>query len=88
MYSYNNMPQTNKSMYPKTNNSKYYGTYQYQNNDDRFAGGLLAPLFLGGVAGYAIGYNRPNNQGIVYPVPIQPYPQYPVYTNNYYYPYY
>ncbi|MDD6879190.1 MAG: hypothetical protein PUD59_03055 [bacterium] len=85
MYSYNNMPQMNKNMYPKVKTTNYANGYQYQNGDDRFAGGLLAPLFLGGVAGYAIGYNRPNNVGYAYPMP---YPQYPVYTNNYYYPYY
>ena len=83
MYS-NNMSGYN-TVYPSNT------TYSYpvdSQGDDRFVGGLLAPLFLGGVAGYAIGYNRPNyNQGFV-PAPM-PYPyQQPIYTNNYYYPYY
>lgn len=85
MYSNNNTNSYSQTTYQP------YGTYQYgyeNQNDDRFAGGLLAPLFLGGVAGYAIGYNRPNyNQGYV-PAPVPyPYPA-PMYTNNYYYPYY
>lgn len=81
MYSYNNMPQYGENMYFRDGNSYNYPT---NNNDDRFiAGGLLAPLFLGGVAGYAIGSNRPNNY---YPTPYY-YPQ-PIYYNNYYYPYY
>ena len=72
-------------VYPNTVNYPYQGETQ---NDDRFVGGLLAPLFLGGVAGYAIGYNRPNYNGGYSPMPM-PYPyQVPVYTNNYYYPYY
>ena len=76
MYSYNyNIPQMNRNMYRGRN---------YQ--DQRFVGGgFLAPLLLGGVAGYAIGYNRPN----YYQPPMmyyqQPYPTY--YSNNYYYPY-
>lgn len=72
MYSYDNYPY----------NANYSGLNNYNQNDERFAG-ILAPLFLGGVAGYAIGYNRPNNYQ--YPMPM-PY-QVPVYTNNYYYPY-
>lgn len=82
MYSYNNIPQNNKNMYSNNSNCSY--GYPVNQGDDRFAGGLLAPLFLGGVAGYAIGYNRPNNGGY-YPYPQQPVP---IYTNNYYYPYY
>ena len=86
MYSYNDITQTNPSGC-QTSNYGYYNNYP-TSNDDRFAGGLLAPLFLGGVAGYAIGYNRPNNQGgYYYPYPPQPMPI-PMYTNNYYYPYY
>ena len=76
-------------MYPYNFN---YNTYQgsiYQparninNNDERFAGGLIGPLLLGGVAGYALGqtnYNRP------YMFYTQPYPYY--YPNYYPYPYY
>ena len=79
MYSCNNMPY-GQNVYYKEN------TYQKGQDGDRIIGtGLLAPLFLGGVAGYAIGYNRPNN----YPYPYQvPYQVPPVYYNNYYYPYY
>ncbi len=81
MYPYNyNIPQYNRNMYRGVNN-----------NDQRFiGGGFIAPLLLGGVAGYAIGNNnRPN----YYPTPYyyqQPY-YYPYnYSNNYYYynPYY
>jgi hypothetical protein len=80
MYSYNyNIPQSPRNMYRGINN-----------NDQRFfGGGFVAPLLLGGVAGYALGnnnYSRPNYyygypQGYYYP-----YPTY--YSNNYYYPYY
>lgn len=76
MYTYNyNIPQMRGNMY--RNNI---------NNDQRFiGGGLFAPLLLGGLAGYAIGNNRPN---YYYPQPYYyPYPTY--YNNNYYYnPYY
>lgn len=73
MYPYNyNMYTTNGNMYSGVQ------------NDDRLIGGaLFAPLLLGGVAGYAIGANRPNYY--YYP---QPY-YYPMNYNNYYYnPYY
>lgn len=73
-YSYN-IPQYQRNMYQMRNN-----------NDQRFiGGGLFAPLLLGGIAGYAIGNNRPN---YYYPQPYYyPYPTY--YNNNYYYnPYY
>lgn len=74
MYPYNyNMRTYNRNMYRN-----------YQNNGRIFAGGFVAPLLLGGVAGYALGTNnRPN---YYYP---QPY-YYPMYYNNYYYynPYY
>ena len=37
-----------------------YPTY-YNQNDERFiGGGIIAPLLLGGVAGYAIGQNYNN----------------------------
>jgi len=74
MYSYNyNIPQYGRNMYRNIN------------NDQRFiGGGFIAPLLLGGVAGYALGNNRPN---YYYPQPYYPYPTY--YNNNYYYnPYY
>lgn len=74
-------------MYPYNYNMRNLNTNMYrsnQNNDRFLAGGFVAPLLLGGVAGYAIGTNnRPN---YYYP---QPYYYYPVsYSNNYYYPYY
>lgn len=78
MYPYNynyNIPQFNRNMYRGINN-----------NDQRLiGGGFFAPLLLGGLAGYAIGNNRPN---YYYPQPYYyPYPTY--YNNNYYYnPYY
>lgn len=74
-------------MYPYNYNMRTYNRNMYRNyqNDNRiFAGGFVAPLLLGGVAGYALGTNnRPN---YYYP---QPY-YYPMYYNNYYYynPYY
>ena len=76
MYTYSyNIPQYPRNMYQTRNN-----------NDQRLiGGGLFAPLLLGGLAGYAIGNNRPN---YYYPQPYYyPYPSY--YSNNYYYnPYY
>lgn len=79
MYSYNSIPQYNQNMYRSSNN------YSYQNDDRLLGGGFIAPLLLGGVAGYAIGNNRPNYYPNYYPYP-QPLPVY--YNNNYYYPYY
>jgi len=79
MYSNNNMIQHNEN-YPMfyQNSDSYYGNNSYSVNDDRLiGGGVLGPLLLGGIAGYAIG--RPN------------YYQYPYnynYNNFYYYPYY
>lgn len=75
MYSYNyNIPQYQRNMYHRGVN----------NNDQRFIGGFFGPLLLGGIAGYAIGNNRPN---YYYPQPY--YYPYPTYYNNYYYnPYY
>ena len=85
MYTYNGIPQYSQNMYsnnatyrPINSNPKYIN----QNSDRFVGGGFIAPLLLGGVAGYAIGNNRPN----YYPAP---YPQpKPIYYNNYYYPYY
>jgi len=73
-YSYN-IPQYRQNMYRNANNY-----------DQRLiGGGIVAPLLLGGIAGYALGNNRPN---YYYPQPYYyPYPTY--YNNNYYYnPYY
>ena len=80
MYSYNNLRQPVNNMYARSMNNKMNNNMY--NSGDRFFGGFVAPLLLGGVAGYAIGNNRPN----YYPYPY-PYPA-PVYYNNYYYPYY
>ena len=73
-YNYN-IPQYRQNMYRGI-----------KNNDQRLiGGGFFGPLLLGGLAGYAIGNNRPN---YYYPRPYYyPYPTY--YNNNYYYnPYY
>ena len=74
MYTYsNNMPQYSSNMYYNTN------------NDERLVGGFVAPLLLGGVAGYAIGQNNNWNNGwrpmVFYP---QPYPYYRPYNPWYY----
>ena len=79
MYSYN-------YGYPVYN--QYRGNISNPNtinnpNDERFVGGLIAPLLLGGVAGYAIGQN--NNYGRPYMFYTQPYPYYYPYYNPYYY---
>lgn len=85
-------------MRPKYNyyvpNQNMYYTYKNSNrSDDRFlGGGILAPLLVGGIAGYAIGNNNGYNNNCC-PVPMyfvpannQPFP--PMYyssSNNYYY---
>lgn len=81
MYSYSyNIPQNNRNMY------KQYGSYTtntYTNpNDERFVP-FVAPLLLGGVAGYAIGQSN-NKQAYYYPQPYY-YPYQAYYSNNYYY---
>lgn len=78
MYSYNSMPRNSQNMCCGDNRS-----FQSQSDDRFFPGGFIAPLLLGGVAGYAIGNNRPNNY---YPQPY--YVPGPVYYSNNYYPYY
>ena len=70
-----------------------YPTYMYRNtnpsisnnpNDERFVGGIIAPLLLGGVAGYAIGQNNNSNNNGPYMYYTQPYPYYYPYYNPYY----
>jgi len=66
------MPQNYRNMYRRNN---------FNNRNDRFFGGsFIAPLLLGGIAGYALG--RPNCYGpnCFYG---NPYPNY--YYNNFYY---
>ena len=67
-------------MYPYNYNSYQGSIYtparDINDNDERFIGGFVGPLLLGGVAGYAIGQNSWNN----YPRPMVFYPQ------QYYYP--
>ena len=77
MYSYYNytIPQYRGNMY-----------YRDINNNDQRIFPFIAPFLLGGVAGYAIGNNRPNYY--YYPQPYYyPYPTYYINYNNYY-PYY
>ena len=68
-----------------------YPTYMYRGNNtnnpngERFVGGIIAPLLLGGVAGYAIGQNNNQNNGAPYMFYTQPYPYYYPYYNPYYY---
>ena len=76
-------------MYPYNYNIGRYQNSIYtpavantNSNDERFIGaGLVAPLLLGGVAGYAIGQSNYNRPYMFYTQP------YPYYYNNYYYPY-
>ncbi len=81
-------------MYPRynmvQNRPNMYQTRQFRGEDDRFfGGGIIAPLLLGGLAGYAIGrpndYYPPYNNfyNNFYYQPYQPYPFYPY--NNFYY---
>lgn len=72
MYSYSN--------YNKQNYQPIQPMYTNTTNDERF-GGVVAPLLLGGVAGYAIGNTTKPNY-------YYPQPYYPMaYNNYYYYPY-
>ena len=74
-------------MYPYNYNMNNFNRNMYRGNpnNDRFiAGGFIGPLLLGGVAGYALGNNRPN-----YYYPPRPYYYPTYYNNNYFYnPYY
>lgn len=80
MYTNYNMPSMGNNMYNKN---------YYPDNDDRF--GILGPLLLGGIAGYAIGspggFGRPCCPPPVYYPPM--YPSYPApipyQSNNFYY---
>lgn len=65
-------------MNPYNYNMNNFNRNMYRGNDDRL---FLAPFLLGGVAGYALGNNRPN---YYYPRPYY----YPTYNNYYYNPYY
>ena len=66
-------------------NSIYTPAIDPKGNDERLiGGGLLAPLLLGGVAGYAIGQNNYNRPYMFY---TQPYYNYQPYPYPYYYPY-
>ena len=82
MYPYNYVQNYNNSIYtPATT----YASSNINSNDERFiGGGLIAPLLLGGVAGYAIGQNNYNNRPYMFYA--QPY--YNPYYNYYPYPYY
>lgn len=72
MYPNYNMVQYYPNMYRR--NQNFYRNQQNKYNDRLFPGNFIAPLLLGGIAGYAFG--RPN------------YYQYPYnyYYNNFYYP--
>ncbi|MCI8568055.1 MAG: hypothetical protein HFG48_01905 [Bacilli bacterium] len=78
MYSYNyNVPNMNRNM---------RNSYNYNNQDRFFGTGFIAPLLIGGIAGYAIGNNNHPNNFYQYPVFI---PNNPTYFNNnfIYYPF-
>lgn len=75
-------------MYSNYNVAKYpnnmYNKSMYQNNDERF--GLIGPLLLGGLAGYAIGNNNYNVPCCPPPVYYKPIPyQQPYQSYNFYY---
>lgn len=81
MYPTYNMGQNYPNMYQNFNENQ---NEIYQ--DERFipGGGFIAPLLLGGLAGYAIA-GRPNNFQNPYSYP---YPYNYYYNNFYYSPYY
>ncbi len=83
---YQNYPNNyyNQLNYP---NNYYNQTNQQNPNDDRFLGLFALPFLLGGVTGAALApafYKRPCCPA---PYPI-PYPAYPTYSYNNYYPTY
>lgn len=82
------MNQFSRNMYNRRGFSRNYGSNQ---NQDRFVGGFFGPLLLGGIAGYAIGNQQPNNSygSVYYQPPYYPPYYYPntYYNNFYYYPY-
>lgn len=82
MYPRYNMYQNGNYMY---NNRDLFRTNRYNRQNDRFfGGGFLAPLLIGGIAGYAIGRPNYNCYGprCFYQYPFV-YPNY--YYNNFYY---
>lgn len=88
MYTNNNMRNFNDNMYV---NNNLYPDFNKFNNDDRF--GLLGPLLVGGLAGYAIGnnnYTRPccgpvYYQPMPYQTPVSQYQSTPYQSYNFYY---
>lgn len=102
MYSYNDVSNFNRGInqtgYSKvtySNPSNHYSVnstnsqYPVNNtNDDRFFGaGIVAPLLLGGIAGYALRPPYPAPYPYPVPYPVQypmPYTNYPAYSNNSY----
>ena len=77
MYPYN---------YPTEYSNSIYTPALENSNGERFIGtGIIAPLLLGGVAGYAIGQNNYNNRPYMFYT--QPYYN-PYYYNYYPYNYY
>ena len=77
MYPYN----YNMQGYPA--DSIYTPAIDPNESDERIVGGIVAPLLLGGVAGYAIGQNNNSNN---HPYMFYTYP-YPYYNPYSYYPY-
>jgi len=76
-----------KNIYPKqvwTNENYPKCNYVVNNNDERF-GGFLLPFVAGAAISapfwLAAGNNKSQNN--YYPYPVQQYPYYPVYMNNY-----
>lgn len=89
MYANYNMRNFNDNMYRNNN----FNTNFNNNEDDRF--GLLGPLLVGGLAGYAIGnnnYGRPccgpgpiYYQPVPYQTPMNQYQTTPYQSYNFYY---
>lgn len=62
----------------------YPNSFKRINNNDRFiGGGFLGPFILGGITG---GLLAPSFQRPIYgPIPMYPYPPYPIYQTQVYY---